>query len=98
MAAKSKEELQKEINEKRTLRAKQVAQLKAQNELLQDEKRRAAEKWGEDSEKTKKLFREIDFAIDQNLERGREHLGASEDEINATQYNEPDPAEVAAYY
>lgn len=98
MATRSKEELQKEINEKRALRNKQVAQLKAQNELLEDEKRRAAEKWGEDSEKTKKLFREIDFAIDQNLERGREHLGASEDEINATQYNEPDPAEVAAYY
>ena len=98
MATKSKEELQKEINEKRTLRAKQVAQLKAQNELLQDEKRRAAEKWGEGSEKTQKLLKDIDFAIGQNLERGMEYLGASEDEINATQYNEPDQAEVAAYY
>ena len=98
MATKSKEELQKEINEKRTLRAKQVAQLKAQNELLQDEKRRAAEKWGEGSDKTQKLFKDIDFAIGQNLERGMEYLGVSENEINAAQYNEPDPAEVAAYY
>lgn len=97
MAAKSKEEIQKELNDRRALRSKQVAQLKAQNELLEDEKKRAMEKWGADSEKTKKLFREIDFAIDQNLERGREHLGVSEAEIKASVYNEVDPAEVEEY-
>ena len=97
MAAKSKEEIQKEINEKRVIRNKQVAQLKAQNELLEEEKKRAMEKWGADSDKTKTLFRDIDFAISQNLDRGREFLGASEDEIKSVGYNEVDPAEVLEY-
>lgn len=97
MAAKSKEEIQKEINEKRVIRNKQVAQLKAQNELLEEEKKRAMEKWGADSDKTKTLFRDIDFAISQNLDRGREFLGASEDEIKSVGYNEVDSAEVLEY-
>lgn len=69
--AKSKEELQKEGNEQRNLRNKQIAQLKAQNELLDSAKKEIVRHWGENNENTNRLFGMIDDAKNENFEMAR---------------------------
>lgn len=94
----SKEEQQKALNAKRKLRKKQIAQLRASNEMLEATKENIIKKYGEDSETTENLLRDIDIAKEQNLERAASYLGASKAEVESTEYNKVNPAEEKAYY
>lgn len=95
--AKSKEELQKEGNEQRNLRNKQIAQLKAQNELLDSAKKEIVRHWGENNENTNRLFGMIDDAKNENFEMARHFLGANPQEIQNAMYNEPAQGEIEKY-
>lgn len=104
MANKSKEEQQKELEEKRKeleekrkLRDKQIAQLKASNEMLEDAKKTVIEHYGEDSDTAKSILKNIDIAKDQNVKRGETFLGTNKYEIDNIEYNEVNPNEVEAY-
>ena len=95
--AKSKEELQKEGNEQRNLRNKQIAQLKAQNELLDSAKKEIVRHWGENNENTNRLFGMIDDAKNENFEMARHFLGANPQEVQNAMYNEPAQGEIENY-
>lgn len=94
----SKEEQQKAINAKRNLRKKQIAQLRASNEMLEEAKLSIIERYGKDSDTAKNLLNDIDVAKEQNLERASSYLRASQTEVETTEYNKVDPAEEKAYY
>jgi hypothetical protein len=94
----TKEEQQRAINAKRKLREKQIAQLRASNEMLEDTKADIIKRYGEGSESAQHLLEEIDVAKDQNLERARTYLGASQYEVETIPYNEVNEAEKKAYY
>lgn len=94
----SKEEQQKALNEKRKLRDKQIAQLRASNEMLESTKETIIKKYGEGSDTTEKLLSDIDVAKEQNLERAKSYLGASQHEVESIQYNKVSPNEEKAYY
>lgn len=94
----SKEEQQKALNAKRALRKKQIAQLRASNEMLEATKEGIIKRYGEGSEAAEHLLEDIDVAKEQNLERAASYLGASKAEVESTQYNTVNPAEEKAYY
>ena len=94
----SKEEQQKALNAKRALRKKQIAQLKASNEMLEATKENIIKRYGEGSETAEHLLEDIDVAKEQNLERAASYLGASKAEVDATTYNKVSPEEEKAYY
>lgn len=95
--AKSKEELQKEANKQRNLRNKQIAQLKAQNELLDSAKKEIIRHYGENNENTDNLFGMIETAKNENLQTAQHFLGASSQELQNAVYNEPAPGEIDKY-
>lgn len=94
----TKEEQQKALNAKRKLRDKQIAQLRASNEMLEAAKANIIERYGEDSDTTEKLLGDIDIAKEQNLERAQSYLGASKREVESIPYNKVNPKEEKAYY
>lgn len=94
---KTKEDLQREANERRELRESQIAQLKASNQMLEDTKIGIIKRYGENSKQARKLLSNVDVAIDQNLERAKTYLGASPEELDSATYGEPDEGEVIAY-
>ncbi len=94
----TKEEQQRAINAKRRLRNKQIAQLRASNEMLEEAKKNIIERYGEGSDSAEQLINDIDVAKEQNLERAQSYLGASQYEVETTPYNEVNPAEEKAYY
>lgn len=87
-AKSSKETEQAELNEKRKLRDKQLAQLKASNEMLEGAKKTIVEHYGGVDEQVDNLFRQIDMAKSQNVERAGEFLGATEKDMESAKYNE----------
>lgn len=93
----SKEELQKKVNQERTQREKDMAQIKAQNELLEQAKENVKKYWGENTENANKVLKDIDTAKQQNLEIAETFLQASEKEIENSVYREPDANEVLRY-
>lgn len=94
---KTKEELQREANERRSLRENQIAQLKASNQMLEDTKAGIIKRYGENSKQAKKVMEEVNFAIQENIEKAKAFLGASEEDLKVAVYNDPDPGEVEAY-
>lgn len=94
----SKEEQQKALNAKRALRKKQIAQLRASNEMLEATKEGIIKRYGEGSETAEHLLEDIDVAKEQNLERAASYLGASQAEVESTQYNKVSPEEEKAYF
>ena len=94
----SKEEQQKALNAKRALRKKQIAQLRASNEMLEATKEGIIKRYGAGSETTEHLLEDIDVAKEQNLERAASYLGASQAEVESTQYNKVSPEEEKAYF
>ena len=94
----SKEEQQKALNAKRRLRNKQIAQLRASNEMLEATKENIIKRYGEGSEQAEHLLEDIDIAKEQNLERAASYLGASKAEVESTMYNKVRPEEEKAYY
>ena len=95
---KAKEEEQQAIEQKRKLRSKQLAQLKASNEMLEEAKAKVIEHYGEDSDTAKDYLQQIDYAKEDNVDRAREFLHASEEEMMSAQYNKVDPGEAKKYY
>lgn len=94
----TKEEQQKALNAKRKLREKQIAQLKASNEMLEAAKKNIVERYGEGSDSAEELLADIDVAKEQNLERAKTYLGASQQEVESIKYNKVSPEEEKAYY
>ena len=94
----SKEEQQKALNAKRALRKKQIAQLRASNEMLEATKEGIIKRYGAGSETAEHLLEDIDVAKEQNLERAASYLGASQAEVESTQYNKVSPEEEKAYF
>lgn len=94
---KTKEDLQREANERRELRESQIAQLKASNQMLEDTKIGIIKRYGENSKQARKLLSNVDVAIGQNFERAKTYLGASPEELDSATYGEPDEGEVIAY-
>ena len=87
-AKATKEAEQAKVNEGRKLRDKQLAQLKASNEMLEAAKETILEHYGEKDEQVESLFEQIDIAKTQNVERAGEFLGATEKDMEAAKYNE----------
>ena len=94
----TKEEQQRALNAKRRLRNKQIAQLRASNEMLEATKENIIKRYGEDSETAENLLKDIDIAKEQNLERAASYLGASQNEVENAMYNKVSPQEEKAYY
>lgn len=94
---KTKEEQQQELNEKRYLRQKQIAQLRASNEMLEEAKATIIKHYGKDSHQAKELLQDVDIAKSQNLERAATYLQASREEVEQTNYNKVDPETVENY-
>lgn len=85
----NKEKQQDAADEMRMMRKKQMAIIKAQNEMLASARRQAEEKYGDDEYNLNKVTKLIDSAIQENKEMGESYLKASPDEIEASQYHEP---------
>lgn len=94
----TKEEQQRALNAKRRLRNKQIAQLRASNEMLEEAKKNIIKRYGEESEITDQLFNDINIAKEQNLERAKSYLGASQYEVETINYNKVSPEEEKAYF
>ncbi|MEE3491235.1 MAG: hypothetical protein VZR10_10215, partial [Methanobrevibacter sp.] len=94
----TKEEQQKALNAKRRLRNKQIAQLRASNEMLEATKENIIKRYGENSETTENLLHDIDIAKEQNLERAQSYLGANKNEVESIMYNKVNPQEEKAYF
>jgi len=84
----SKEKQQAKIEEMREARKKQIAIIKAQNEMLADARRQVVDRWGEDDDNAKDVLRGIDKAIEENTAEGMSYLNANPSEIEAAQYKE----------
>ena len=95
---KTKEDEQKEIEKKRKLRQKQLAQLKASNEMLEEAKANVIKHYGENSETAKDYLQQIDYAKEDNIDRAREFLNATEEEMMSSKYNKVDEGEARKYY
>lgn len=82
-------------NEKpKSNRDKQLAILKAENQMLEDAKQTILEKIGNNGDT---LIEQISTAQEENLNMGRVHLGASPNEIKNAEYGEPSKLEVEKY-
>lgn len=95
--AKSKDEQQKELEEKRKLRKKQIAQLRASNEMLEEAKKTIMQHYGEDSDVANGLMNDVDMAKRQNLNIAESYLNATKHEVETEEYNTVNPKEVEMY-
>lgn len=95
---KDKEKQQAALNAKRRLRSKQIAQLRASNEMLEAAKGDVVERYGEGSDTANDILGDISLAQEQNLERAHSYLGANQSEVESTPYNKVSPEEEKAYY
>ena len=75
-------------------RDKQLAILKAENQMLEDAKQTILEKIGDNGDS---LIDQISTAQEENLNMGRVHLGASPNEIKNAEYGEPSQLEIEKY-
>lgn len=98
MARKTKEEEQFELERKRRLREKQMLQLRASNEMLEEVKKGIINRYGEDSDTGYDLLQDIQTAQDQNSERAQTYLNVNLEEADYLEYNEVKPQEEEAYY
>lgn len=98
MARKTKEEEQFELERKRRLREKQMLQLRASNEMLEEVKKGIINRYGEDSDTGYDLLQDIQTAQDQNSERAQTYLNVNLEEADYLEYNEVRPQEEEAYY
>lgn len=98
MDKRTKEQQQQEMERKHQLREKQILQIKAQNEMLEESKKGIINRYGEDSETGKDLLSQIDEAKQQNLDRAKEYLNATPIEIENGIYNKVNPKEEEYYY
>lgn len=92
-----KEKQQKALDKEKYKRDKQLAILKASNQMLEDVKENIREKLGDDPMKLEELLDEVDMAKDDNIQIGKTYLHANETEISSSQYREPSKAEVEKY-
>lgn len=84
-----KEKQQDKIEKMRRLRNKQIAIIKAQNEMLENAKRQVEEKFADDEDSIDKVTGLIDGAIAENIASGMEYLKASPSEIESAEYRQP---------
>ena len=92
-----KEKQQKALDKEKYKRDKQLAILKASNQMLEDAKENIRSKWGDDPMKLEELLDEVDIAKDENIQIGKNYLHANESEISMSQYHDPANAEVEKY-
>ena len=78
-------------------REKQLAIIKAQNEMLEDAKQTVIERLGEDSDSANDIIDKISTAQDENTQMGKMYLGASSNEISNAKYGEASKFEIEKY-
>lgn len=93
----TKEEQQLKIEENRRLREKQMLQLKASNEMLEQAKQKVIERYGEGSDASNSYLKLIDTAQSDNLKEAQNYLNANQIELDSLDYHLPNPKEVEAY-
>lgn len=85
----SKEKQQEKTEELRMKRKKQIAILKAQNEMLESARKQVEERYADDEYSLMKVKKEIDAAIQENKDSGMQYLQATPEEIDAAEYHGP---------
>lgn len=98
MARKSKADQQREANERRELRHKQLAQLRASNEMLEEAKENIIKHYGKGSKSAEDYIKQIDYAKEGNVQIANESLLASKEEMESAEYNEVNEVEKEKYY
>ena len=93
----TKEEQQLKIEENRRLREKQMLQLKASNEMLEQAKQKVIERYGEGSDASNSYLKLIDTAQSDNLKEAQNYLNANQIELDSLDYHLPNLKEVEAY-
>lgn len=91
--------MEKELSEsqKNIRRRKELAILKAQNEMLEQAKQGMLSSSKYDDNEKRKLADEISHAQKENIDQGMSLYGASEDDINAAKYSKPSKHYVDTY-
>ena len=92
-----KEKQQQALDKEKYKRDKQLAILKASNQMLEDAKENIREKWADDPMKMEELLDEIDIVKDDNIRAGKSYLNASEEQINNATYHDASNVEVEKY-
>ena len=92
-----KEKQQQALDKEKYKRDKQLAILKASNQMLEDAKENIREKWADDPMKMEELLDEIDIVKDDNIRAGKSYLNASEEQINNATYHDASKTEVDKY-
>ena len=92
-----KEKQQQALDKEKYKRDKQLAILKASNQMLEDAKENIREKWADDPMKMEELLDEIDIVKDDNIRAGKSYLNASEEQINNATYHDASKVEVEKY-
>ena len=97
MTKEEKEKKKKELEEKHKIRDKQLLQMKASQELLNETLEWFEEKYKDDNEMDKNI-QYIKNAIDDNNSLIEKSLGSNEHELQSLEYNTVKPSVVKEYY
>ena len=97
MTKEEKEKKKKELEEKHKIRDKQLLQMKASQELLNETLEWFKEKYKDDNEMDKNI-QYIKNAIDDNNSLIEKSLGSNEHELQSLEYNTVKPSVVKEYY
>jgi len=81
-----KEKQQRELDNEKYKRDKQLAILKASNQMLEEAKESIREKWSDDPIQLNKLLNDVDKAKLENYQIGEKHLKAGSEEINGANF------------
>lgn len=81
-----KEKQQRKLDNEKYKRDKQLAILKASNQMLEEAKESIREKWSDDPIQMDKLLGEVDRAKSENYQIGEKQLKAGPDEINGANF------------
>lgn len=89
--------LMDDVERKRYERQKQLAMLKAQNEMLRNSKEQSMSRYKDDPYMMAKKAEDFDNMIGENIKMAQEYLGANENELNSAQYHEPNEQGIKEY-
>lgn len=92
-----KEKKQRELDNEKYKRDKQLAILKASNQMLEDAKESIREKWSDDPIQMNKLLGEVDRAKSENYQIGEKQLKAGSEEINGANFGKVSKAWIDKY-
>lgn len=94
----NKEKLQADIENRHKMREKQLLQLKASNEMLEEAKETVRKHYGDDSDSINLYIEQIENAQKDNARQAKELLNADLSEADNMKYHQVNPREVKHYY